>query len=395
MPTDFNLADQMLSEELKFLSSRSFRNGFIWNVKKIRNDFEVCPKCATPSQTLAGKVFSIVREAPLREKPLWLRIQKHRYYCKTCRKPFTEPVKGIWPRRRSTTYFRKAVAKDCENYVSLSLVREHHSCSSGFIYKVHYEALAIKLRDRENIKWPEVLGIDEHFFTRRNGYAEFATVFCDLKRRRLFEMCKGKDTKSIFEAVSHYEGRENVKVVVIDLSNGYLSIVRKLFPNAKIVADKFHALRLLSPAMMKLRKQINGNKLELKQRRLLLRNREDLTYTEKKDLDKFLHQHPLLEELYWYKERLRMFYNCRHRRQGLKNLEWFIHDLKQSTQEAAQTLARTLERWKVPLANYFEKRWTNGFTEATNGNAKALQKRARGFKNFVNYRLKTLNACFY
>ncbi|MGZ3769227.1 MAG: transposase, partial [Bdellovibrio sp.] len=33
--------------------------------------------------------------------------------------------------------------------------------------------------------------------------------------------------------------------------------------------------------------------------------------------------------------------------------------------------------------------------EATNGNAKALQKRARGFKNFVNYRLKTLNACFY
>lgn len=67
-------------------------------------------------------------------------------------------------------------------------------------------------------------------------------------------MCKGKDAKSIFEAVEHYPGRENVKVVVIDLSNGYLSIVRKLFPSAKIVADKFHALRLLSPAMMKLRK---------------------------------------------------------------------------------------------------------------------------------------------
>lgn len=395
MPTDFNLADQMLSEELKFVSNRSFRNGYLWEVKKVRNEFEVCPKCATPSNTLAGKAFSVVREAPLREKPLWLRIQKHRYYCKTCRKPFTEPVKGIWPRRRSTGHFRKSVAKDCENYVSLNLVREHHSCSSGFIYKVHYEALALKLRDREGLKWPEVLGIDEHFFTRRNGYAEFATVFCDLKKRRLFEMCKGKDTKSIFEAVQHYPGRENVKVVVIDLSNGYLSIVRKLFPRAKIVADKFHALRLLSPAMMKLRKQINGNKLELQQRRLLLRNREDLKYMEKRDLDRFLHKHPLLEELYWYKERLRMFYNCRNRRQGKRNLECFIDDLKQSSQEAAQTLARTLERWKEPLANYFEKRWTNGFTEATNGNAKALQKRARGFKNFVNYRLKTLNACFY
>ncbi|MGZ3791935.1 MAG: ISL3 family transposase [Bdellovibrio sp.] len=395
MPKAFNLADQMLSEELKFISSRGFRNGYLWEVKKIRSPFEVCPKCATASTVLAGKAYCLVREAPLREKPLWLRIQKHRYYCKTCRKPFTEPIKGIWPRRRSTTHFRKAVAKDCENYVNLNLVRKHHSCSSGFIYKVHYETLEIKLRDREGMKWPEILGIDEHFFTRRNGYAEFVTVFCDLRKRRLFEMCKGKDTKSILEAVAHYPGRENVKVVVIDLSNGYLSIVRKLFPNAKIVADKFHALRLLNPAMMKLRKQINGNKLELKQRRLLLRNREDLTYTEKKDLDKFLHKHPLLEELYWYKERLRMFYNCRNRRQGIRNLECFIQDLRSSILEAAQILARTLERWKVPLANYFEKRWTNGFTEATNGNAKALQKRARGFKNFVNYRLKTLNACFY
>lgn len=395
MPKSDNLADQMLPEELKFISSRIFRNGYLWEVKKIRSPFEVCPKCARPSTTMAGKAFSLVREAPLREKPLWLRIEKHRYYCKSCRKPFTEPVQGIWPRRRTTSFFRKAVAKECEFYVNLDLVRRHHSCSSGFIYKVHYEALAIRLKDREGIRWPETLGIDEHFFTRRNGYAEFATVFCDLQKRRLFEMCKGKDAKSIFEAVSHYQGREKVKVVVIDLSNGYLSIVRKLFPNASIVADKFHALRLLTPAMMKLRKQINGSKLELAQRRLLLRNREDLTYTQKKELDHFLYKHPLLEELYWYKERLRAFYNCRNKHQGRRHLECFIAELRASSQLAAQTLSRTLERWKTQLINYFEKRWTNGFTEATNGNAKALQKRARGFRNFVNYRMKTLNACFY
>jgi transposase len=72
-----------------------------------------------------------------------------------------------------------------------------------------------------------------------------------------------------------------------------------------------------------------------------------------------------------------------------------IRDLQNSTLEAAQVLGRTLERWKDPLVEYFRNRWTNGFTEAINGNAKALQKRARGFKNFVNYRAKTLNACFY
>ena len=392
---EFNLANEMLPKELKFKSCRSFRNGYLWEVEKTRSDFEICPRCATASRVQCGRVSVTVREAPIREKPLWLRIRKHRYFCKTCRKPFTESVTGVWPRRRSTSHFRNAVARDCDNYTNLSLVRRHHSCSSGFIYKVYYEVLKNKLKDRRTLKWPKVLGIDEHFFTRRNGFAEFATVFCDLGKRKLFEMCKGKDTKSLLEIMDHYPGREDVSIVVIDLSNGYRSIVRKMFPNAKIIADKFHALRLLSPAMMKLRKQINGNKLELKQRRLLLRNREDLKYFEKLELDQFLEKHPELEELYMYKERLRVFYRCRSGRQGQRNLRMLIEDLERSTQDAARTLGRTLKQWQQELVAYFGNRWTNGFTEATNGTAKALQRRARGFRNFVNYRLKTLNACFY
>lgn len=392
---EYNLADEILPKELKFVSSKAFRNGHLWDVVKVRNAFEVCPRCTEQSSVQCGKVYVLVREAPLRERPLWLRIEKHRYYCKHCRKPFTEAVDGVWPRRRSTSHFRKTVARACEHYTNLSLVRKHHGCSSGFLYKVHYDSLKTKLRERVQSPWPEILGIDEHFFTRRNGYAEFATVFCDLKKRRLFEICKGKDAKSIFELLDQYPGRENVKVVVIDLSNGYRSIVRRMFPNAKIIADKFHALRLLSPALMKLRKQINGNKLELKQRRLLLRNREDLKYFEKVELDRFLSRHPALEELYEFKERLRTFYRSRNHRQARRHLEKFIDDLAMSSQEAANILGRTLKRWKEELIAYFGNRWTNGFTEATNGTAKALQRRARGFRNFVNYRLKTLCACFF
>lgn len=392
---EFNLADEMLPAELKFTSSKCYKNGYLWEVVKSRNDYEICPRCATKSSVRCGKVYVVIREAPIRDKPLWLRIEKHRYFCKSCRKPFTEPVEGVWPGRRTTSHFRKVVASDCDKYTNLSLVRKHHGCSSGFLYKIHYEGLKTKLREKMNAAWPKILGIDEHFFTRRNGYAEFATVFCDLKKKRLFEMCKGKDTKSLLEIMDQYPGRERVEAVVIDLSNGYRSIVQKMFPNARIIADKFHALRLLSPALMKLRKQINGNKMELKQRRLLLRNREDLKYFEKLELDKFLEKHPELEELYLFKERLRRFYKCRNHRQARRNLEIFINDLESSMQEAARTLGRTLKRWKDELIAYFANRWTNGFTEATNGNAKALQKRARGFKNFVNYRLKTLNACFY
>lgn len=394
MPSS-NVAEYFLSKELKFIASKPYKNGFLWDVVKLRNDFELCPKCYNKTNVRCGKVSVTVREAPIREQPLWLKIHKHRYYCKSCRKPFTESVDCVWPKRRTTYYFRKSVARACDSYTNLSLVRKHHHCSSGFLYKVHYDTLKTKLNERKGAPWPTVLGIDEHFFSRRKGYTEFATVFCDLKKRRLFEMCLGKDKKSIIEQVKHIPGRENVKVVVIDMSNGYRSLIKDFFPNAIIIADKFHMLRLITPALLKVRKTIHGHRQDLQRRKLLLKNREDLDYFVRSDVDKYLKEYPELDELYRIKEKLREVYRCRGYRIAKINLERLINQMTSSSLEPVLRLRNTLIKWKDEVLNYFENKWTNGFTEATNGTAKALQRRARGYKNFVNYRLKTLNACFY
>lgn len=161
-----------------------------------------------------------------------------------------------------------------------------------------------------------------------------------------------------------------------------------------IIADKFHALRLITPALLKIRKEIHGHRQDLQTRRLLLKNREDLDYFVRNDIDRYLKKHPELNELYRIKERLREFYRCRGVSKAKINLKRLIDELSFSLLEPLQRLRRTLIKWKDALLNYFENRWTNGFTEATNGTAKALQRRARGYKNFVNYRLKTLTTCF-
>ena len=81
--------------------------------------------------------------------------------------------------------------------MDLERVRRTYKMSSGFVYRVFYEQLAIKLRERRGAPWPEVLGIDEHFFTRRRGFTGFVTVFTDLKKRTLIEMAQGKDNKGL------------------------------------------------------------------------------------------------------------------------------------------------------------------------------------------------------
>lgn len=388
-----SLSQNILGKELKFLSGRIYRSGHIWEVEKVRTEFEVCPRCASISKVRCGRIKVLVREESVRQNPLWFRVHKHRYYCKPCRKPFTEPTPGVWPRRRTTQRFRKALAKDCENMTDLSRVRSEHRVSTGLIYQVFYEQLGIKLRERNNQPWPKVIGIDEHFFRRKNRKTEFVTVIANMTKRRLFEVAHGKDTKSLFEQLKDIPGRENVEVVVMDMSDTYRALVKILFPNAKIIADKFHVLRLMSPALIKLRAQIHGHRKELGYRRLILTNERNLDYETRYELWRYLEKHPKLQELHRWKERLHEFYRSKGLKRATQSFERLMRDLESSTLEEAQRLKRTLKHWKDALLLYFEKRFTNGLTEALNGRAKLLQRRASGYRSFKNYRLRLLNAC--
>lgn len=154
--------------------------------------FEVCPKCATPSSSVYDHRIVTVKDAPVRGNSVRLRLKKRRFYCRTCRKPFTEPVRGIGKRHRTTQRYRRAVLWACENFSDLKKVRKAYRCSSGFIYRTLYEQLHLNLKAKLNYPWPSTIGIDEHFFTRRRGRAEFATVFTDYKNKRLREVAWGK-----------------------------------------------------------------------------------------------------------------------------------------------------------------------------------------------------------
>lgn len=388
-----SLAQGLLGDELRFLSAKSYRFGRIWEAEKIRQAFEICPKCATPSRVRCGRVSVLVREESIRRQALWLRIFKHRYLCKRCRKPFTEPTPGVWPKRRTTQRFRRHLAWAAVQMTDLSRVRRENGVSTGLLYKVFYEQCAIKLRERECQSWPDVIGIDEHFFRRKNRITEFATLITDIRKRRVFELVHGKTTKGLIDQLQHIPGRENVKVVVMDMSDTYRAFVKLLFPNALIVADKFHVLRLMSPALIKARRMIHGHRKQLRYRRLVLSNERELNYDLRYELWRYLEQHPKLQELHRIKERLHEFYRTKGFKRAVQGFRKLLFHLETSTLEEAKRLRRTLEHWRDAILLYFEKRYTNAMTEAFNGRAKLLQRRASGYRSFKNYRLRVLTAC--
>jgi transposase len=385
----------LIGNHLKLLKTKRFKEGFLWDVEKLRSE-NPCIKCGSVKTVRAGKITTTVREESVRTVSLWLKIHKHRIYCKDCKKTFAEPVPGVWPRRRSTQRFRKTVAQACGRMTDLATVSRFHHVSHGFAYKVYYEQIETKLREHVSRNaWPEVLGIDEHFFRRKNGVTEFVTMFTDIERKRMFEMAHGKDGRSLTEQTCAIPGSEKVKIVMIDMSSSYKAFARKMFPNAKLVADKFHVLRLLTPAIMKAGKDIHGHRQELRTRRKLLRSRVKLDYFVRSEIDHYLKNHEKLNELYRWKEKIFEFYRIKGYGRASVAFNKLMEAMAKSGLEEIQKLLRTFKRWRHEIVRYFAEGYTNAFTERMNGTGKLVQRRAFGYKSFRNYRLRVLSACLF
>ena len=76
-----------------------------------------------------------------------------------------------------------------------------------------------------------------------------------------------------------------------------------------------------------------------------------------------------------------------------KRLLDFIAELKASAFPSMLTLADTLSRWREPLAAMWRFTKNNGITEGFHRKIKLIQRRAYGFKNFSNYRLRVIAQC--
>jgi transposase len=239
------------------------------------------------------------------------------------------------------------------------------------LYATLYRHLELERRKRQN-PWPKTVGIDEHFF-RRNpvfGVRDFVSVIVDFKARRLMEVVEGRRGIDLEAALAYVPGRENVRWVVLDLCDPFKNFARGFFPNARLVADKFHVLRLLSPAINRRRKDITGDRRSLPVRRLLLRNGRDLTAAQSWALRTWLARYPELRELYEYKEALHVLYRIRGPERASQALTSLTDRMAGSLLPEIKTLRGTLMKWRREVLAYFDCRLTNGPTEGFNNKAK-------------------------
>ena len=71
-------------------------------------------------------------------------------------------------------------------------------------------------------------------------------IFCDADTKQLIDIVEDRRLSSLQAYFKRYteEARSRVKHIVIDMYAPYISLIKELFPHAKIILDKFHSINV-------------------------------------------------------------------------------------------------------------------------------------------------------
>ena len=339
-----------------------------------------CPHCH-------GKMikydFQKPSKIPLLEQagtPTLLRLKKRRFQCKSCRRVTVAETSIVEKNCQISNLVRQKVTQLLTEKVSLTDIARRLRVSTSTVYrkldqftfKKHYDKLPNEL----------IIILDNrHQTTIRNYFLKYPLKV-----------------------------RQQVQFITMDMSGAYIPLARKLFPNAKIVLDRFHIIQHLGRAFLKTRIAIMNqfDKKSLPYRALKNHWRLFQKDSSKLSLNSFysktfrqtLAPHEVVAKTLVFSKELTDYYTLyqlllfhfQEKRVG----EFFdlIEENRSKVNHYFQTVFRTFLRHKQYIQNALETDYSNAKLEATNKLIKDIKRLDFGFRNFINFKKRvfiTLN----
>lgn len=356
----------------------------------------VCPKCGSERLRSKGRCERLVRHESWGVRRCYLELEGRKWQCRECGRYFRQRFPGILPWQRSSEAFQRLIYAWHLDGVNRSRLGRREGIGAATVERYFQRGLRRQFGHWHPPRCPPVLGIDEHFFTRRQGYA---TTLCDLHRRKVYDVVLGRSELALEAYFQRLEGKAEVRVVCMDLASAYRALVRKHFPNARIVADRFHVIRLINHHFLACWRDLDPagsrNRGLLS---LMRRHRHHLTAEQELRLLAYLERIPALREIYRFKQRLCYLLLKKHRtrRQCQQLIPRFlraIYQLRQAGLPQLVALGNTLHSWSAEIASMWRFTRNNGITEGFHTKMELISRQAYGFRNFENYRMRVKVLC--
>ena len=228
---------------------------------EVSNPPGVCTACGSDRLIGHGRNEQVIRDLPTHGKRLVIYVDTRRWRCQSCGKTFMEALPAVNAKREMTDRLVKWIGQQSLKRTFASIADDTGLDEKTIrnIFRDYINELEAEFRF-ETPKW---MGIDEiHLIKPR-------CVISNIRNNTIIDMLPNRDKKTVVNYLYNLQGKSEVQYVAMDMWTPYRDAVAAMLPDARIVIDKFHVVRMANDALEKVRKSLR-EQLTPKQRRGLM-----------------------------------------------------------------------------------------------------------------------------
>lgn len=375
---------------------------------KLEYSEQVCPNCGSNHNLIKyGFKSSIVRCSRAGEHPVLIDLKKQKMYCKDCNKYFLLESKIVDKHCNIYNQVKKHIFADLTKKISIKDIARDNNISTTSVAR-----FLARFDNYFNVDFrtlPKHLCFDE-FKSTKDAKGAMSFIYCDADNNKIVDIVENRQLpflKRYFSSFPKYV-RNQVETICIDTYSPYISLIKELFVNAKIIIDRFHIVGLFSRSFSQIRvdtmktfstyssdyKKLKKYwKLFLKPYRLL-----SSTVLSKKIHfpGRYISQLDVVNESISIDKVLEDSCTCyliirqdienRDFESFKKHLIYFRDRVGFRMQVSIDTCLEYIDY----LKNSFNFEYSNGAVEGINNYIKVLKRVAFGYRNFANFRTRIL-----
>lgn len=206
-----------------------------------------------------------VMDTPIHGKRVGIIVQRGRFRCRDCGRTFLQPLPDVDERHNMTVRLVDYIERESlwRTFVSIS---DDTGVCEGTVRNI-FRAYIDRLNTHTSIVTPTWMGLDElHIVRKPRG------IVTNVQENTIVDMLPNRDKRTVTSYLSRLPDREKVELVCMDMWTPYRDAVRTCLPNAVVVVDKWHVLRMANQALDTVRKATRES-LTTKERRRLMHDR--------------------------------------------------------------------------------------------------------------------------
>lgn len=240
---------------------------------------------------------------------------------------------------------------------------------------------------------PVIMGIDEV-----NLAGDYRCVITNLATNNVFDMLEYRTREHLKPFFKGLPNGDKVEWVCMDMWRPFKRSFSQYLPNAKLVIDKFHVVKMASEALEEERKKYQAQRSKEQRvyvkksiRRLTLKRPDNLTSPEQKTLEIVRQEIPELTIADDFKEAFFGIYDEPDKQNAQNAFEAWENSLPDQGLEPFKKLAKTVHNHYEDIFAYRDAPFpiTNAYTEGLNGLIKRANRLGQGY-SYEIIRAKTL-----